>query len=865
MAAAQTNRTAKDFILFDEPGPFTVAPPAPAVSSAEWSLITQPMGWSASHSQATGPVGSGAHTGIMPTSVPAQVGVYAPMPTSSNAPLLATRPGMESNSSFTQYRNNPGPSESPFSSPATRPEDDFSSSPANSTLDPRSGLPNKKRARGHAHSSSWGGPNSGPVGVGSGEYGARPSANRFSHPAVPDLGVQPSPETFGQLGFPFGGEGDASGEGFGSGLQGLSLGDHGGSMGFSSLFPEVTEQSTSNNPGHGATSEQQRQAHALLAMSMAATSSSSSAAPLAPVNGVGQPSEMYGQSITYTPTEPMDGVTPTPANYARQRQFLQSREDLSGVDPRALRGPLRSARQSQQGAPSEPSSLDNHWQYSGAQPAMFDPRALNIGHPTRPEPPARQRSGSLDSKMATQHSDWSNDPASQSMPPPAHGPASWNNLSNQLQHMFAPGSVPQSQSMTRAHSSQSPSAQRKISKQKRASIDRQNPASGARPPMVRDRSGLTVSPQETLLDYQPPHGATYSLFNVGVPGLAESIAAANAARLRESSSSSSPSEGGPATPQASSFSRRNPLDRNNTARPGLQQFAHPEDRRRSSTASETLSNDDASQSSGSGPSLFSPSAAHFGTSSSLDEDATYHPRRMPSKRSDRNLQLSAHGAGPRFGDVSSSSSESESDAAGSLRGRGLPGTAATAMSGQRMHGMTGYGQMAGSSESGMSIQPSVLAVTRNGNGHITGHQGQGWRSRSASTSQSQDDDGSISPSIRSSAQAIPPPHGFPGANAAGITKCDYVSHITAELCGTEFHRPYDLARHRETIHGKEEAALLRQGNITKEQCRVLYKEVDPAKSLATVEWRCDGRNGCGSVFSRKDALLRHRRIRGHLK
>ncbi|PWN37819.1 uncharacterized protein FA14DRAFT_19529 [Meira miltonrushii] len=98
---------------------------------------------------------------------------------------------------------------------------------------------------------------------------------------------------------------------------------------------------------------------------------------------------------------------------------------------------------------------------------------------------------------------------------------------------------------------------------------------------------------------------------------------------------------------------------------------------------------------------------------------------------------------------------------------------------------------------------------------------------------------------------------------AGVTVCDYVSPMTGEECGTEFHRPYDLARHRETIHAREEATLLKQGKITKEQCVVLYKEVDPAKSLATVEWRCDGPNGCGALFSRKDALLRHRRIRNH--
>lgn len=96
-----------------------------------------------------------------------------------------------------------------------------------------------------------------------------------------------------------------------------------------------------------------------------------------------------------------------------------------------------------------------------------------------------------------------------------------------------------------------------------------------------------------------------------------------------------------------------------------------------------------------------------------------------------------------------------------------------------------------------------------------------------------------------------------------LTVCEYVSPSTGMRCGTEFHRPYDLARHRETIHAKEEATLLRQGKLTREQCRVLYVEVDPEKSQATQEWKCDGKNGCGSVFSRKDALQRHKRLRNH--
>lgn len=96
-----------------------------------------------------------------------------------------------------------------------------------------------------------------------------------------------------------------------------------------------------------------------------------------------------------------------------------------------------------------------------------------------------------------------------------------------------------------------------------------------------------------------------------------------------------------------------------------------------------------------------------------------------------------------------------------------------------------------------------------------------------------------------------------------LTVCEYLSPVTGVRCGTEFHRLYDLARHRETIHAKEEATMMRQGKLTRHQCRVLYVEVDPEKSQATQEWKCGGRNGCGSVFSRKDALQRHKRLRNH--
>ncbi|KAJ9474614.1 Protein RPN4 [Pseudozyma hubeiensis] len=94
--------------------------------------------------------------------------------------------------------------------------------------------------------------------------------------------------------------------------------------------------------------------------------------------------------------------------------------------------------------------------------------------------------------------------------------------------------------------------------------------------------------------------------------------------------------------------------------------------------------------------------------------------------------------------------------------------------------------------------------------------------------------------------------------ADGTTQCDYVSPITGIACQTAFHRPYDLARHRETIHAREEAGFMREGKLKLEDCVVLGKEVDPKKSTAVVEWKC---KTCGANFSRKDAMLRHERLR----
>lgn len=77
----------------------------------------------------------------------------------------------------------------------------------------------------------------------------------------------------------------------------------------------------------------------------------------------------------------------------------------------------------------------------------------------------------------------------------------------------------------------------------------------------------------------------------------------------------------------------------------------------------------------------------------------------------------------------------------------------------------------------------------------------------------------------------------------------------------------------ETIHSRDEAQLVRSGKITPSQITIpgLAKDLEEAekdpkkaeKLVAVQVYKCDGEEGCGYVFSRKDALIRHRRIRGH--
>lgn len=85
--------------------------------------------------------------------------------------------------------------------------------------------------------------------------------------------------------------------------------------------------------------------------------------------------------------------------------------------------------------------------------------------------------------------------------------------------------------------------------------------------------------------------------------------------------------------------------------------------------------------------------------------------------------------------------------------------------------------------------------------------------------------GTPGPSKKRKSNAAPP--------GSGNISCDYVDPKTGERCPVKFRRPYDQARHMETVHSG-------QADKTK--------------------WACIT---CKKSFSRKDALIRHGRISSH--
>jgi len=155
-----------------------------------------------------------------------------------------------------------------------------------------------------------------------------------------------------------------------------------------------------------------------------------------------------------------------------------------------------------------------------------------------------------------------------------------------------------------------------------------------------------------------------------------------------------------------------------------------------------------------------------------------------------------------------------------------------------------------SASSNYHSSPSYSRVTRSSIGRSSGKitdptqnstapvSPSGRGSRKASSRKAQVG-GSLSASRRSlshtlgSASLESTGHTYP----TGPIMCGHVDEKTGEKCETMFRRPYDLARHKETIHDSEGP-----GGDRKPQ------------------WKC---GQCGGSFSRKDALIRHCRTRNH--
>lgn len=898
---------------------------------------------------------------------------------------MTSRPSFDHKSSFTEYRASLPASqiESPFSSPASRADDDFDNGLAagnhigSGTL--TNGTPKSKRQRNHAYSSSWNGGNIQQYRR-QNHQGASGGTLATAMAPTQSYGgyARGNASTSDWSGSDTSPQNPSSGS-FGPPIHSLSLGDGSdGAVGMPSLFPATTATPASSmqEPSKGAMMIQ---------------------SPMS--NAQHPPSSL----LAMTPQQ----------QEARARQQIQA--ELVGVDSRALKGPLRDIQQgTAQGiggsGPNDVLFFNQAFSSPYGSHNFFPSMQIdNSGQ--RPGGLMRQRSGSMDESFLS--GGGQDDGQAGTMLATGWNGQPTNNLNAfDLQGL---DSMRGQQHQPSSTSSRPALPGPQFSSRTQQAVDRARAQKPIRGRMTRDGSGLTVSPQEAFLDYndidsviqasraqsQSLPASAQNLFAPPPPGLTEMLGSESHARTPKAvsredlypfASSGAIHEGTPSLVEASSSSsngsrgtssiasplQRMPLSREDTVRP-LKAQAEV-------LTPQPFQNND----------FLSPA---FSTSSSTDDEdeKPYEPDKpakigwqfpFPSQPSNNAASgQQSTNSGPRFSVVSSSSSESEQEEE-LQRGRRAKDGGAVQQQGRRTMG--GYGYMGSSEESGLSATTPYFAhpyppssqqlapssqhsstsssLTTShpaGSGHNRTPQSAGGQS----DSQSQDEGPILSPSIRSSAQAIAPPekrhgamaaptshatqtnarqrsrsrnraHGAAAADASPsrrsleaessaneetsewetggeseadaseyqdrrantsrtaktasttkkrrhdgsihrvggaseatsayhsssgsqLTICDYVSPLTDESCQTEFHRPYDLARHRETIHAREEALLLRQGRLKKDQCIVLFKEVDPEKSLATVEWKCEGKNGCGSLFSRKDALLRHKRIRGH--
>ncbi|GAA5980915.1 hypothetical protein JCM11641_005483 [Rhodosporidiobolus odoratus] len=107
-------------------------------------------------------------------------------------------------------------------------------------------------------------------------------------------------------------------------------------------------------------------------------------------------------------------------------------------------------------------------------------------------------------------------------------------------------------------------------------------------------------------------------------------------------------------------------------------------------------------------------------------------------------------------------------------------------------------------------------------------------STSAATTRRSNTSSSAPPTKRRRRQ---PNSSLSAAAGPNAIRCDHVN-ADGSQCGVAFRRPYDLNRHKESIHG----------------------EGVGGEKMKSKEWVCAQ---CNGTFSRKDALLRHSRLRGH--